>query len=184
MNIHYPKSILILAALSLMLMACGGNGEKAAGSEAPDESAPAMATKTETPAELSPAELGQQIGVLYVEALSEVTEMLKEKPEAAEVRPQVEQLKDKYVQQLVELGRKREALDSSARAAVDSQIMIKVNALSRESWYATYNEVQQHYFQDRDFHKLVISFNIIGQYANFDLLKKQEPEEAQRLGIE
>lgn len=184
MNIHYPKSILILAALSLMLMACGGSGEKAAGSEAAGESAPLMETKTETPAELTPAELGKKIGDLYVQALSEVTEMLKEKPEVAEVRPQVEQLKEKYIQQLVELGRKREALDSSARAAADSQIMIKVNALSRESWYATFNEVQQHYFQDRDFHKLVIGFNIIGQYANFDLLKKQEPEEAQRLGIE
>jgi len=29
-----------------------------------------------------------------------------------------------------------------------------------------------------------MSFNIITQYANFDLLKKQEPEEAKRLGIQ
>jgi len=28
-----------------------------------------------------------------------------------------------------------------------------------------------------------MSFKIIGQYANFDLLKKQEPKEAARLGI-
>ncbi len=184
MNIRYAKSILILAALSLALVACGGGGEKPAASEPAGERAPAAEMKPETAAEMSPAELGRQIGELYVQALSGVTEMLKEKPGVAEVRPQVEQLKEKYVRQLVELGRKREALDASGKAAVDSQIMIKVNALAREPWYATFNEVQQHYFQDQDFHKVVIAFNVIGQYANFDLLKQQDPQEAARLGIE
>lgn len=184
MNIRYAKSVLILAAFSMTLLACGGGGEKSASSEPAREAAPAAQVKTESAAEMNPAELGKKIGDLYVQALSEVTEMLKDKPEVAEVRPQVEQLKEKYVKELVELGRKREALDASGKAAVDSQIMLKVNALSREAWYATFNEAQQHYFQDQDFHKLVISFNIIGQYANFDLLKQQEPEEATRLGIE
>ena len=184
MDIRQAKFFLIMAALSLTLVACGGNGEKAAGSEPAGESAPAMETKAETPAEMNPVELGKKIGDLYVQAISEVTEMLKETPASAEVRPQVEELKEKFVRQLVALGHKREALDASAQSTVDAQAMMKVNALSREPWYATYNDIQQHYFQDRDFHKLVISFNIIGQYASFDLLKKQEPEEAQRLGIE
>jgi len=78
----------------------------------------------------------------------------------------------------------REALDESGRSTVDSQINMKMNSLYKAPWYATYNDVQQHYFQDRDFHKVIISFNIITQYASFDLLKKQEPEEAQRLGIQ
>ena len=30
---------------------------------------------------------------------------------------------------------------------------------------------------------LIADFNIIGQYANFDLLREQEPEEAARLGV-
>jgi hypothetical protein len=184
MNIREVKSILTLAALSLTLMACGGGGEKAAGSEPAGEPAPAAEMKTQTPAEMTPVELGRKIGDLYVQALADVTEMLKDKPGVDAVRPQVEHLKQEYVQKLVELGRKRETLDASAKATVDSQIMMKVNASSREPWYATFNEIQQHYFQNQDFHKLVISFNIIGQYANFELLKKQEPEEAQRLGIE
>lgn len=184
MNSRYPKSILILAALSLTLLACRGSGEKSVSSEPAGEAAPAAETRAGSASEMNPAGLGQQIGDLYVQALSEVTEMLKEKPGVPEVRPQVEQLKEKYVQQLVELGRKREALDVSGKSTVDSRIMSKVNSLSREPWYATFNEVQQHYFHDQDFHKLVISFNIIGQYANFDLLKKQEPQEAERLGIQ
>lgn len=184
MNIRQAKSILVLAALSLTLMVCGSGGEKTAGSETAGEPAPAAEVKAQTPAEMTPVELGRKIGDLYVQSLSEVTEMLKDKPGIAAVRPQVEHLKQEYVLQLVELGRKREALDASGKATVDSQIMMKVNGLSREPWYATFNEVQQHYFQDQDFHKLVISFNVIGQYANFDLLKKQEPEEATRLGIE
>ena len=30
---------------------------------------------------------------------------------------------------------------------------------------------------------LIAAFNIIGQYANFDLLRRQAPDEAERLGL-
>jgi regulator of replication initiation timing len=116
--------------------------------------------------------------------MKDVTEFLKEKPEVAEVKANVESMKEECVQKMVELGKLREALDESGRSTVDSQINMKMNSLYKAPWYATYNDVQQHYFQDRDFHKVIISFNIITQYASFDLLKKQEPEEAQRLGIQ
>jgi len=37
---------------------------------------------------------------------------------------------------------------------------------------------------DLAFKNLLASFNILTQYADFDLLKQQAPEEAARLGIE
>ena len=43
--------------------------------------------------------------------------------------------------------------------------------------------LRAYFSKDQEFHKLLTSFNIIGQYASFDLLKKQEPKEAARLGI-
>ncbi len=165
----------------LVLFACGGGGEQAAQEETAEQP---VIKKVKKKKEMTPAELGQKIGDLYVQALSEVTEMLKDKPVASEVSPKVAELKEMYVKKLVKLGKSREALDTAGKATVDSRIRLKVNAIYNQPWYAKYNEIQQHYFKDREFHKSVLSFNIIGQYANFDLLKKQEPEEAKRLGIE
>ncbi len=167
--------------LAVLLLACGSDGEQPVSQVGVEEKA---AEKTEKKEEMTPAELGQKIGDLYVQALYGVTDLLKDKPTVSEVRPKVEEMKENYVRKLVELGMKREKLDSSEKSSVDIQIRLKLNAANSKPWYSTYNEIQQHYFQNRDFHKLVLSFNIIGQYANFDLLKKQEPEEAARLGIE
>jgi hypothetical protein len=175
------KNLSLFMVLTVLLLACGGGGEQPLTQEKVEEKA---VEKTEKKEGMTPAEVGQKIGELYVQALSGVTELLKDKPAVSEIRPKVEEMKENYVMKLVDLGRKREKLDASGRASVDSQIRLKVNAVYNKPWYANYNEIQQHYFQDRDFHKLVVSFNIIGQYANFDLLKKQEPKEAQRLGIE
>ena len=163
-------------------MACGGGNQSATTQEEFVEQ-PAV-EKAEQKEEMSPMEIGQKAGELYAQALKDVTELLKEKPEVSAVRAQVEELKESYVQKLVELGRMRESLDESQKSQVDGQIRMKVSPLYKDPVFATFNEIQQHYFNDRDFHKIVIGFNVIGQYANFDLLKKQEPEEAQRLGIE
>ena len=143
-----------------------------------------MEKKTEQKAEMSPKEIGQQVGEIYGETLGKVVELLKDKPEPSEVLAKVEALKEETIAKMVELGRKREALDAAGRSTVDSQILMKANSLNRDPMYSSFNDIQMHYFQNRDFHKLVISFNIITQYANFDLLKKQEPEEARRLGIQ
>jgi len=164
---------LALAITTLILGGCGG------GDGSPTE------LSSVTQQKLSPAESGDQIANLYVAALKDVTEMLKDKPEVSQARSRVQELKETYVRKLVELGRAREALDEAGRSAVDAAIRRKVDALAGESWYATYNSLQQYYSsKDQDFQRLVLSFNIIGQYANFDLLKKQDPSEAKRLGVE
>jgi len=175
------KSLSLLMVLVVLLLACGGGGEQPMSQVSVEKKA---VEKDEKKEEMTPAELGQKIGDLYVQALSGVNELLKDKPAISEVMPEVKEMKETYVRKLVDLGKKREKLDSSGKAAADSQIRLKVNAVYNKPWYSTYNQIQQHYFQDRNFHKLVLSFNTIGQYANFDLLKKQEPEEATRLGIE
>jgi hypothetical protein len=188
--------IFILLILALVASACGGGDEPAS---APQSEAKATAPPTEKAAdvpaveatqepaaeqqEMAPEELGDATGAIYVEALEEVTDLVKDKPAVAEVKPQVEELKETYIQKLVELGHLREALNDQDKAIVDSAISRAINKIANESWYATYGEVVQHYFEDYEFQQTLYSFNIIGQYANFDLLKKQEPEEAVRLGI-
>ncbi len=169
----------ILLAMIFLLVSCSGGGEQS--EQVQDSATPAVEEPTEKT--LSPEELGNKIGELYTKALKEVTDILMEKPEVSTVRTQVEELKESFVQELVLLGELREKLDDPARAVVDSRISSHLYSTNKEPWYESYNDIQMHYFQDREFHKIVISFNIIGQYANFDLLKKQSPEEAKRLGI-
>ena len=167
----------LIALLMAAVVACGGDAKRSAATTVP--ATPTASSQT------TPNELGGEIGALYVRALSEVTDLLREKPAASQVKASVQQLKETYIQRLVELGRAREALDAEGRADVDAAIRVKINAVAGESWYATYNAVAQHYLtQDEGLHALIVSFNVIGQYANFDLLKTQDPEEAQRLLIE
>ena len=181
MKLNDVKPIGLFLLIAFVALVCSGVENKTSDqkSETKMES-----QSVEDKKAMTPGEIGDQIAELYIQSLKDVTDQLKDKPSVSNVRLQVEALKENYVKQLVEYGRLRENLDSTGRAAVDSRIRMALNAIYNESWYAVYNDVQQHYFRDRDFHNLVMSFNIIGQYANFDLLKKQEPEEAKRLGID
>ncbi len=187
MAVHQrPRSLgkLLLAAGLVVLgasaaLACGGGQPRQGGA------ATAVPATSTSRTQAAPPELGIEIGDLYVRALSALTDVLRDRPEAAAVKASVRDLKESYVRQLVELGRAREALDPRDRAAVDAAIRAKVAAAANEPWYAAYGDVTRHYVaQDAEFYELVVSFNIITQYANFDLLKSQAPEEAKRLGIE
>jgi uncharacterized protein YeeX (DUF496 family) len=181
MRIRVLKLFILVIVISAVAFGCGRDKEQSAKTETVEKAAPA---KEERSAEMSPTELGQKIADLYVKAMTELTDTLKDKPSVDEVRPKIEAMREDYIAKLVEFGRKREALDSSGKATVDSQLRMKMNSLNSDPMFNTFNEIQQYYFKNREFHKIIMSFNIITQYADFDLLKKQEPEEAKRLGIQ
>lgn len=181
MKIQTLKIFSFCLVTAFLVFACGGGEENSMGSQSTPQPAE---KKAEQVAQLSPIEMGQQVADLYVNTMGELVEMLKDKPEATDVMPKVEALKEGCVTKMVDLGKKREALDEAGRTTVDSQIRMKMSSFYNDPVFTSFNDIQQHYFQNQDFHKLVVSFNIITQYANFDLLKKQEPEEAQRLGIQ
>jgi hypothetical protein len=143
-------------------------------------------TPTISPTELSPRELGEKIGAVWVESLQSATALVQDKPPVTEVEAQVEHLKATTVQQLVELGQLREAMGRQDRAAVDNAINEIFIAAGKTDWYDTFFGAVQYYMErekDEEFQQLLYSFNLIGQYANFDRLKQYEPNEALRLGI-
>ena len=71
------------------------------------------------------------------------------------------------------------------RSTMQTNLMMGMNSFGNQDWYTAFKENQQYYFsKDQELHKIIMSFNIITQYAQFELLKKQEPEEAKRLGID
>jgi hypothetical protein len=181
MNKQTLKILSLCLLTAFVVFACGGGEE---GTMEDQSASQPMEEKAEQKAEMTPAEIGQKVREIYVKTMGDLVELLKDKPEASAVMSDVETLKQHCVQELVELGRKREALDAAGRSTVDSQIRMNMSSFNKDPVFTSFNELQQHYFQERDFHELVLSFNIITQYANFDLLKKQAPEEAQRLGIE
>jgi hypothetical protein len=178
--------IVVLTCVTLCLTACGAPttpstpapAAPASGSAAQPTSEPAA------PQAMTPQELGDKIGAVYVGSLEAATKLLENKPDAATALPQVAALREQTIQQLVELGKQREALSTAERASVDNAINSALTAIASAPWYKTYSDHSQYYFdKNQDLQKALASFNIIGQYANFDLLKQQEPAEAQRLGI-
>jgi hypothetical protein len=175
------KCISLLLVMSVATPACSGGGEQSTPPETANLATPAAAEKK---AALTPEEIGQKAGDLYIQAMSDLAAALKAKPAASEVKGKIESMREEYIQKLVGLGKLREKLDTSDRSKVDSQMRMKVRSVYNSPDYSTFNEVQKHYFSDQDFHKIVLSFNIITQYASFDLLRKQAPEEAARLGIQ
>ena len=142
-NLRFLSIILVMA---LVFAACGGGKE-----DADTEEAVKAPKEEEKAKELTPEEVGDKIGTLYVQAVRDVTELLMDKPPEEEVRSKVEELKESYVQKLVALGRKRVAFSSQDKAKVDLRIRSHVNKMGSEPWFATFNEVQQHYFSKPGF---------------------------------
>ncbi len=85
------------------------------------------------------------------------------------------------MQKLVELGHKREALDESDRSTVNRTTMAVLGRISPDL-YEAYRAAQRNY-AGSETGELIASFNTITQYMNFELLKRQEPAEAERLGL-
>jgi glutamate 5-kinase len=163
----------VLAAAALSAAAgCGSSDDAGSGGDA--GSAAAATT---------PEEIGAQVTAIYTETMTEVVELMEPRPDAATLTPELEKLKEQTIEQLVALGKQREALDADGRAASDAVVRDGLSSLSPEL-YAQYQEGQSYYLsQDTELGNLIASFNIITQYADYDLLRSQEPDEAERLGL-
>ena len=170
-------AVVIVALVGgLLLSGCGPSADQGA-------SASGSPTAASGGSQATPEEIGAAVSALYQQAMSEVAGLMGPRPDGATLRPQVEGLKATYVERLVALGKQREALSAGDRATVDAKITTGIDGLSPEL-YAAYRESQAHYrSQDLELGNLIASFNIIAQYANYDLVRSQEPEEAARLGL-
>lgn len=167
----------LVAAGIVVLAGCGG--QSAATTTTGETTTTAPAT---TAAAADPAALGDEIGALYLAAYDDLIALLADRPLPAEAAAAVASLKEQYVQQMVTLGHRREALDGAGRAGVDASITAALSSLPMAT-YDAYQQAYSDYSGDLEVANLIASFNILGQYANFDLLREQAPDEAARLGI-
>ena len=127
--------------------------------------------------------LGKKIGSSYIETLKQIVAMLNDKLPAADAKAMLSDMKNWTIELMVGLGKEREALPATDRATVDRVLSSRITGVSPDL-FKEYQAGQAYYKDDKELFNLIADFNIITQYANFDLLKKQLPEEAKRLGIQ
>ena len=117
------------------------------------------------------------------ECLTKVTALLEGMPDPATVQPQIEELKEEYVQRFVAYGRRHQTFDEE-----QLRLWRIEHGLNSPTAFADYQSIANAFIADAstpdDFVALLKDFSIITQYTDFELLKQQEPEEAARLGIE
>ncbi len=182
--------VCLLLPLGLVMSGCGEGDETdttvAAAADSTITTGAEMTLTTAAATEMSGTQLGEAIGAAWTEAMQKLNTILEGQPEASAVQSQVAELKEEYVQKLVAFGEQRETLDTATKAEVDAAILEAFNRAAGTDWYTTYMSNYEAYAYlsgDVEFTNLVADFHILAQYANFDLLKSQEPEEAARLGI-
>ena len=127
--------------------------------------------------EMSIIGYAQRTAEIYQETLAEVTKILEEKPSPDQLRPKLRELKDSAVAQLIVIGSAREAMSDADKKAFEQEASRLVRNTSM-SLFQRYTTAQKHYISlDPTLYNSISEFNIITQYANFDLLRTQKPKE-------
>lgn len=187
-----------MLGLAIALAACGGSDEatSAAAPGAPAGSSSSSAAAgggVDVAAANTAEEIGQAVADVYVQAFADLAEALADHPDEAVALERMRGVRERHIQDLVALGRKVEALSDADKATVQSAVSRVQSGLQYDPAikpvYEAYTALHGHYrdagvmSSNREFNRLFASFNILTQYAFFDLLERQNPEEAERLGL-
>ncbi len=173
--------ILVVGATLMLSFGCGSDDVTKDASEGTKTEAAAAVPTTATVA--SPEDLGQTIYKDFVALHKELTAMLAGSPAAADLKPKVADLKNRYIERFVGYGRLRAKMTDADAAKVESETRRLLFASPTVNVDALSQAVQRFNPTDPALARELTSLNIITQYAFFELLKKQDPDEARRLGI-
>jgi hypothetical protein len=177
-------ALAICAVVSLALSGCAGelpiHGQTSS-------TAPGASTATST--EPQTVQLGKQVAALWGEAIQKTLPLLEGTPPAASIQPQVAALKEQYVQQMVTLGRQIRALPASDQQSIYDRAMDILSSEGATDWFLSYKDLYERYAAlsdeaSQDLAVTVSSFNTLTQYAFFDVLIANDPDEATRLGVQ
>jgi len=127
--------------------------------------------------------IGEQVGTCYHRALAEVDEILKKETDPKTIESGLEAIKDKAVTELVKLGHMRESLSEKEKEDLDAVIMQAMRLVDMDHWNALNDATNSFQADHFEIAEILFEINIITQYADFELLRAQSPEEAKRLGV-
>ncbi len=135
---------------------------------------------------LTPEIYAEKVYAIWEESLHKLNLLIGEKPEMTEeLREKLMELKEETIQKLIVYGKQHSEMPDAERQSSCNRMVMKMGGMaSNPNWANTMNECFKHYSAiDRTFSNEISKFNIITQYADFELLKKQAPAEAERLGL-
>lgn len=191
-------TIAFLVIAGAALMGCNRDEEsktamKAGAPGTPSTAASAAAgTPTNAP-KLTPAQAwATDVVACYETALKDCVAALAGTPPAADVLPKLKAIEAKTIEKLVPLGRQREAMEKPVRAQADNAFASKLMGQQSADYFKTYYQLMMGPYSrgkaktdsEKEAAEVLFGMNVITQYAQFEVLKKQLPKEAARLGIQ
>ena len=132
---------------------------------------------------MTPRQLGEHIGSVYCEGLASLAELLEARLDPAELTTEVEALKAQLIERYVVLGHQRSSLGDAQRQSVDMATGAKVRSVNMAHFKVMSTACETYRLSHNALANLLASFNVLHQYAAFELLALQLPDEAARLGV-
>lgn len=131
-------------------------------------------------------ELSDEIFTLYEQGMLGMGEILEKYPEAnKQMKADFEKLFDETINQILVFGKVISKKESGETEEIAMELMKKMfQATDLSQVLDTYNSRSSEINDfDAELAKKMVAMNTVTQYAFYDLLKEQNPEEAERLGI-
>lgn len=167
--------VLSVSVSPLSLSACERHGQDG-GDDQP--------AAVQVPAPATPTALGEAIGKTYQDALAEFAGLAKGHPAPAQIADKVSELKARTMVRMLAWGHHRAALSPADRTLVDAASLAALKATDKAHWEA-FAAATKHYREvDAELGNTIASLNILPQYAAFEVLAVESPDEAKRLGVE
>jgi hypothetical protein len=175
---------LLLLAAGLAFAGCAGG--------LPDPShisSTASSGGTTATTESAAVQLAKQVGATWSEAIQELVPLLRGTPPMTSIQPAVTALKEEYVQKMVALGKQIIALSPDDQQVVYDRAADILSSTADTDWFKSYTSLYNAYAAltdeaSQNFAILLSTFDTLTQYAFFNILKTDNPDEATRLGIQ
>ncbi len=156
---------------SLLLMACQPNNTP-------------TPTK-ETCMQLNAEQAGREIVAIYRTAIADTTMLLKNQPDATTIENQFDGLLTTWQQQLLKIGQHVVVMEIEQKKQVEQAIRqehmnMQYNDEAKQQFAAFSRRIFPYHNTHPKFYQKLKSINIITQFAFFDLLRKQNPDWADR----
>ncbi|MBI5486418.1 MAG: hypothetical protein HY905_03710 [Deltaproteobacteria bacterium] len=135
------------------------------------------------PPKREPGDLGKEIATTYLAMMAEIGGQVAAVKDTATLRPEMDKLKEKYIASFVALGRERERLAQDGRDECDSATRTHMRQVPDETLDAIDVAKAAAKEGDPELYRCLGDLQQLTQYATFDRLRTQLPEEAARLGI-
>lgn len=177
-RLHWFARMLAPFVALFIVVACGG------GDDDGDDGAGDSSDATPSATAAGPEALADEMVSDYVEMTEAYVDLLEQDLPPAELATEIAELKNEYIERFVEIGYQREAMSDEEVAAFNSKALSGIFGLEFDHQDRV-NEVlaELNAAGENELANEITSLNILTQYAQFELLWEQEPDEAERLAL-